>query len=369
MKTLLSPHVSLIVSFLLSICISNPAMRKGISPKSLQQPVSEKALFDSDHIMTITLKGQTKELINDRSENPQYHPFVFSFYNEDSTAVEFPVEIRTRGHFRKLRENCNYPPLMIQFPKQGKHLSTVFREQSKLKLVVPCVSDEYVVREWLVYKIYNLVTPMSFRARLVRIKLEDSRTGKSIASFYGIFLEEEKQVAKRNKATSIEQQLRPEQTKPDVFLTMAVFEYLIGNTDWSVQYMQNIKLLMPDGDPVPITVPYDFDHAGIVNAPYARPAEELLMRSVRERRYRGYCVRDLKVFEPVISKFNQVRNEIHNLYTSNTLLDPKYIKATTRYLDEFYATINNPKSWQRDFAYPCDKNGTGNVVTKGLRED
>jgi hypothetical protein len=258
---------------------------------------------------------------------------------------------------------------LIQFPKDGPQLSSAFREQKKLKLVMPCQGEEYVIREWLVYKLYNLVTPKSFRARLVKVKLEDARNKKSIAPFYGILLEEEKQMAKRNRAVAVEQKLRPEQTQADAFLNMTVFQYLIGNTDWSVQYLHNIKLLMPESQAVPVTVPYDFDHAGIVNAPYAHPAEELRMRSVRERRYRGYCMQDMKAFEPVIAQYNRLKNDIYKTYSDCPLLDAKYIKSTLQYLDEFYATINNPKAWQKEFGYPCDKKGTGNVVIKGLKEE
>ena len=137
----------------------------------------------------------------------------------------------------------------------------------------------------MVYKLYNLVTPKSFKARLVQVTLEDDKNKKPVTPFYGILLEEEKQMAKRNKLVSVVRKIKPEQTQPDAFLNMAVFEYLIGNTDLSVQYLQNIKLLAKDFSAVPVTVPYDFDHAGIVSTPYAQPAEELQMSSVRQRRY------------------------------------------------------------------------------------
>ena len=187
--------------------------------------------------------------------------------------------------------------------------------------------------------------------------------------FYGILLEEEKQMAKRNKMVAVEPKLRPEQTRLEEFLIMAVFQYLIGNTDWSVQYLQNIKLIATDSVSTPVTVPYDFDHAGIVNAPYARPAEELLMNSVRQRRYRGYCMPDIRTFDTIIAKYNNLKTEIYNLYTSCTLIDARYLKSTTQFLDDFYKAINNPKTWQNDFAYPCDQSGTGNVVIKGLKDE
>lgn len=335
----------------------------------LTKTIPEKDLFDSDEIISITLNGNIRQLVNDRADKPTSHPVTLSYKAKDSSEVNIPVQMKTRGHFRKLKGNCKYPPLQISFPADVNRLSAEFSGQKKLKLVMPCAGDEYVIREWLVYKIYNLITPKSFRARLVRINLIDTKNKKQQASFYGFLIEDEKHMASRNKASTVELKLRPEDTKQDAFLTMAVFQYLIGNTDWSVQYLQNIKLLKSDSFPQVITVPYDFDHAGIVSAPYAQPAEQLLMRSVQERRYRGYCITDMKVFDKPIALYNRLKNDIYSLYIKSGLFDEKYIKFVTKYLDEFYATINDPKRWQKDFAYPCDKTGTGNVVIKGLKED
>jgi hypothetical protein len=234
---------------------------------------------------------------------------------------------------------------------------------------MPCRGDEYIVREWLVYKLYNLVTPASFRARLVRVRMQDAGNKKEPPPFYGILLEEEKQMAKRNSFIPVEKKLQPQKTQQEAFLTMAVFQYLVGNTDWSVQYLQNIKLIAKDSTATPITVPYDFDHAGIVDCPYAQPPELLNMVSVRERRYRGYCVQNMEQFEPVIAHYNRLKKDIYNLYSGCELLHPKYIKFSRLYLDEFYKTINNGKEWKRAFAYPCDPKGTGNVVIKGLKSN
>lgn len=336
---------------------------------SVENNFPVEGLFDSDEILEITLKGNVRELLNDRTDKPAYHPITFSYKKSDGIEVSMPVEMKTRGHFRKLRENCTYPPLLIKFSASSVHTSSLFKDQSKLKLVMPCAGEVYIVREWLAYKIYNLVTPQSFKARLVKVKLEDVKSKKAVDPFYGLLLEEEQQMAARNKVSLIEQKLRAQQTQRDVFLKMAVFQYLIGNTDWSIEYLQNIKLIKTNTSSLPATVPYDFDHSGIVNAPYAHPAEELLMQSVLERRYRGYCIPDLKTFEPVIALYNDLKKDIYGLFTNCTYLDAKSLKAIIRFLDGFYETINNTRSWQKDFAYPCDKKGTGNVVIKGLRED
>jgi len=325
-------------------------------------------LFDQQTILDITLSGNLKDMMGDRSDAPKLYPITLSYKGADSVVQTLSIESKTRGHFRKQKGVCDYPPLLLHFNQDEKVQGSLFRDQKNLKLVMPCDGDEYVVREYLAYKIYNLVTPQSFRARLVRVTLDDPKRKKT-NPFYGVLLEEESQVAKRNGLVAVERKIIPEQVEHQVFLNMTTFEYLIGNTDWSVQYLQNIKLLAADSLAVPNTVPYDFDHAGIVNVPYAKPAEELEMSSVKERRYRGYCITDMKQFDSTIALFNRLREPINKLYSDNPILDAKYIKSTLQYLDEFYATINNPKSLQKEFGYPCDKNGTGNVIIRGLKKD
>ncbi len=370
MKHLIWLGLPVILSCSLSLLMLGSLTQKGPYAPDLKKNYVDKGLFETDDPLPFTLKGNLRPLLNDRyDEVPKNYPLTLSYIKEDSSEVSLPVEVKTRGHFRRLKENCSYPPLLIQFAPEGPHLNSIFREQKKVKLVMPCKDDDYIVKEWLVYKIYNLLSPKSFRARLVKVILADDKNKKAPAPFYGILLEEEKQMAKRNQLVSFDRKIVPEQTEQDAFLTMAVFQYLIGNTDWSIQYQQNIKFLGKDSNAVPITVPYDFDHAGIVSAPYAHPAEELQMQSVRERRYRGYCIQDIKAYDGVIEQFNRLKNDIYNLYSNCTLLDAKYIKSTLQYFDDFYATINNPKALKKAFMYPCDPNGTGNVVIKGLKKD
>jgi len=326
-------------------------------------------LFDNDSTLQITMSGNIRDLLNDRGDKPKYHPVVLSYLQDGGAKISIAAEARTRGHFRKLQGNCLYPPLLLHFSNSDTLRSSIFKNQEKLKLVMPCRGDDYVVYEWLVYKLYNVVTPKSFRARLVSLTLQDNKKKKNVLPFYGILLEDESQMAKRNNEITINRKMRPEHTQPDDFLTMAVFQYLVGNTDWSVQYLQNIKLLAADSTELPTTVPYDFDHAGIVNTPYANPAEELHMNSVRERRYRGYCMPDMKQFDSVIALYRRLKPAIYNIYLGCTLLDAKYLKSTLKYLDDFYSTINSPVALQKEFSYPCNKNGTGNVVIKGLKTD
>ena len=181
-----------------------------------------------------------------------------------------------------------------------------------------------------------------------------------------MLLEEDEQMAKRNGFKLMQiKNLSGETTETETFLKMAVFQYMIGNTDWSVPFLHNIRILSVDASSIPSVVPYDFDHAGIVDAPYALPPEQLELRSTQDRRFRGYCITDWKAMDEVIATYNRLKPEIYKVYTGCTLLDAKYIKATTRFLDEFYATINDPKKMKGEFSYPCTNKGA-NYVIKGL---
>jgi hypothetical protein len=218
--------------------------------------------------------------------------------------------------------------------------------------------------------LYNLITPKSFKARLVKVVYHDNVKNKSSDPYFGILLEDEDQMAERNNSHKVEiKKLLPQKTIKEDFLNMAVFQYMIGNTDWSVQYLQNIVLITDDSGHAPSAVPYDFDHAGIVRAPYARPAPELRLQSTQERRYRGYCLLELDQYKPVFDTFNQTKDEFYSIYIDNSLLTKSYINQTIKFLDEFYETINDPKKSKQDFSYPCDPSGTGNIIIKGLREE
>ena len=326
-------------------------------------------LFDSDEILEFTLQGDLKALFKDRGDAPQYHVAALH-YQADQNTIKIPIKIKTRGHFRKISSNCKYPPILLNFSKLSTPKSSVFEGLDKVKLVTPCRGDQYIIHEYLVYKLYNLITLKSFKARLVKVIYQDTVKNKSSDPYYGILLEEEKQMAMRNLASSLKKNgLRPNSIQKEDFLKMAVFEYMIGNTDWSIQFLQNIKLITIDSIRLPIAIPYDFDHAGIVRAPYAMPAAELQMSSTLQRRYRGYCIPEMNRFTEVFKSFNQLKDDFYALYKDNPLLSNRYQNQTLKFLDEFYETINNPKKALEAFSYPCDRSGTGNIVIKGLKKN
>jgi len=324
-------------------------------------------LFNTEEILHFTLTGKLNELYKDISDKNTYHPMLLQLTGKDSNQVALQIMVKTRGHFRKEKGNCTQPPLLLDFPRNEGIKNTPFDHQTKLKLVVPCRGDEYVIEEYLVYKVYNLLSKNSFHARLALVDFEDSLHRKKTETHYCFLLENENPMAARNDCFVMKQKmLMMESTDAGELRKMAVFQYMIGNTDWGVPYLQNIVLIAPDSVTRPFTVPYDFDHAGIVDPPYAGPAPDLELNSILDRLYRGYCEKDLTVFNETFALYNRLKPDIYNIYTSCPLLSAKYIKFVKRYLDDFYSTINNKRTIESEFGKPCTT--SQRVEIKGLKK-
>lgn len=323
-------------------------------------------LFDNEDVLELTLEGDLRPLMRDRSSDPAYREMKLHYKNRNSEIITQDLRVRTRGKFRRL--NCANPPLMFNFKKNDVPVSSPFSGYSKMKVVVPCEGEKYVLREYLVYKIYNALTDYSFRVRLVRLAYHDTRRDKVSEPEYAFLIEDEDDMAARNEADLYKKNnLRPEMIEQDAFLRMSVFAYMIGNTDWSIQYRHNMKIIFLEDRKEFIAVPYDFDLAGVVSSPYAVPAAALQLRSVRERVYRGYCLDDLDKLQPIFRQFRLLKPEIYVTLTRNPLLEKAYIDWAIEYFDEFFEVIDNPKKSSTVFSYPCDASGTGNVVISGIR--
>jgi hypothetical protein len=327
-------------------------------------------LFDSEELLELTISGDVNRLLKDRKGKPEYDEMTLTYTGQNQEKISIPLRIRTRGNFRRQQNICTYPPILLNFSKKNVD-NTVFEGQDKLKLVMPCKGDKYVVREYYAYKIYKILTPKSFNVRLVKLNLEDNGNKvKVIEPFYAFLIEDEDQMAERNGLESVGQDLiRPKQIDAQQFIKMALFQYFIANTDWSVQFRQNIKIIQNPETKEMVAVPYDFDFSGLVLTTYSKPAEELEMSSVRERRYRGYCITNMEHFQKAFVPFNELKDEIYQLYQNSPYLESSYIKSTLKYLDEFYQVINNPKLAERELQYPCLVDGTGDVVIKGLNKN
>jgi len=341
--------------FILLINIDLSAQEKDVKKTS---DYSSSTLFNTDEPFKLTVYYNKKKLFRDVGDDRNYHPVLVRFDDAKNDSNWYKIKVKTRGNFRRNPDNCNLAPLLFQIPKKVRKDGNLFTGQDRLKLVVPCLRNkerfqEYLIQEYLVYKLYNLLTEASYRVRMTNVELIDSLKEDKPIIFTGFFIEETDQMASRLNGREIEiKHFHPGNVNKEQMTMLVVFQYLIGNTDWSVSAGHNIKLLFVDNQNVPLAVPYDFDWSGIVNAAYAKPSEKLDITSVRERVFRGYK-RSMEEFEPVVKLFNQKKEEIYNLYKNCVWLTDKTKENTIEYLDEFYEIINDPKKLEREFIKKC----------------
>jgi hypothetical protein len=316
---------------------------------SAQPKLNRTHFFEDDKLVKMDLSTDLKKLITNKKVET-YQPATVSMHFPDSSVISEEIRLSARGEFR--RTECFVPSIKLDFKNTTSPKLTPL---GKLKLVVGCgthADDErLLLKEFLIYKIYNLFTDKSFRVRLLRINYSDVKGKIKAYSQYGFLIEDVDEMAKRSKCKEVEKTIfLTERTDRQQMTLVAVFQYMIANTDWSVPNYHNIKLMRPvtDSFSLPYTIPYDFDFAGLVDASYAIPKEELGISSVRERLYRGFP-RTMEEIQTTLDIFREKKEVIKKLVMNFELLTPKYRKEMIDYLDEFYKTIENKTLVRRIF--------------------
>jgi hypothetical protein len=238
------------------------------------------------------------------------------------------------------------PPLKLIFNADA---NAALRHLKSLKLVSACrpagMYDQFLLKEYLIYKIYNLITDKSFRVRLLNLGYADSSGRQKTSTEHAFLLEDEKDLAKRNDCREWKGQLPYESADRRQMTVVAVFEYMTGNTDWSVPGNHNIKIISSKTDSLapPYVVPYDFDYSGLVSTNYAAPDEKLGIETVQQRLYRGYP-RTMDELNDALDVFKKQKGNIYALINNFSLLTASSKKEMTNYLDDFFSIINDPRS-------------------------
>lgn len=320
--------------------------------QSQKEVVIKQKLFDTDSILALSLVADFETVFADTGVNRKFYPATL--INGKDTIL---VKIKTRGNFRRDVEICNFPPLMLQFDSLTTK-NTVFEGQKQLKLVTHCQQDstEYeqmVLEEYAIYKMYNLLTANSFRVQLANITYQNPQKTNYKSVKVAFFIENEKKMAKRlgGKLSKKADTIQYLACNTFLMTQTSVFQFMIGNTDWSISNKHNIEIVK-FSDKQPIAIPYDFDLSGLVDAPYANPNPDLGIKNVRERLYRGYCQSDAEL-NLVIENF---KNHKHNLLAIWNNL-PKHTterkQKREKYLEEFYSIIQNKETVKKYFLENC----------------
>jgi hypothetical protein len=311
------------------------------SPAAAQQP---KPLFASNDPIHIVIQAPLSNLSRNRTSNN-----VVQGTLTDPSGQALPVSLSARGITRRAKDVCDFPPLRVRFPSAPPPTS-LFAGQNKLKLVTHCRNAEsfqqYVLLEYSAYRMYNLLTPHSFRVRLANIDYRDEN-GRPIVSRIGYFLEDLGDVARRNgtKQTHAPEQIPAADLNPQDAARYALFQHMLANHDWSMRAgpagddcCHNAELIGPLAPGSTIVIPYDFDFSGYVNAPYATPPEPLHISSVRQRVYRGYCAHNGDALA-VARQMREAKPQLIAAITSTPGLDQRTQARAISFLEPFFADI------------------------------
>lgn len=316
------------------------------------------SLFDSDEIFKISIRADFKELIKHK-EDGEYRDAECSYMLNDTILIRNELKIRARGNYR--RNYCSLPPVMLNF-KKTDYLVVANKDLDKMKMVSVCrqnkTSQQYIFKEYLVYKMYNILTDYSFKTRLIKLSYVDTGEKLKPDSSYAFIIEPVDVLAERHDAIEIESKIMHQDlSNYDHMNFVAVFQFMVGNLDWSVPVQHNIKQLKPLKATTTrdvIVVPYDFDFTGFVNTSYALPPPLLIedAETVRDRIFRGFT-RTPEQFEAVFDLFREKKGEIIELIETFPYLNKSTRTDVLGFIEEFYVIINSERQVNRYFIQGC----------------
>ena len=325
---------------------------------------SKKAPLFASHVpVQATIEAPLFTLMKERPDK-DYLGGTFAYVQDDGTEEVLDLKLRTRGNFRRSVDNCEFTPIRLNFRKKQVD-DTLFDGQDKLKLVTHCMDhkrsfEQHVIREYLAYRILQLMTDKSFGVRLFHVTYVDSDRGRRMTK-YAFVIEDKDDVAERIGMTPVKIH---ETTHYDLDATqdilVNVFQYMIGHTDYSLvrgpppEGCCHNAVLLSESDGPPFTpLAYDFDFSGLVGAPYAVAHPSLRIRNVRERYFRGQC-KNIDLLPDTLQQFLDKKESVYAIIDELDMLTNKDRGEVTRYLDAFFKEISQAETIKNKFLSTCD---------------
>jgi hypothetical protein len=325
------------------------------------RPHRPSPLFRTTTPLELTLTVNLRRIMGDRDTTKHEHPYrsaTLAYRDSAGNPVTLPAEVRVRGIWRL--QNCQFPPLRLKIAKKAAD-PTVFDRERRPKLVTHCRNsddfEQYLLHEYAIYRMHALVTPVALMSRLARVTYVDSASGKPAATRAAVFLEDEDNLAERLGGRVFEMKGVPAgQLEPFDTFVMSLFQFMIGNTDWSVPGLHNIQIIQADSATLPrhLALAYDWDFTGLIRTRYSAPDPRLRIRSVRDRLYRGVCPAEPDLAN-AIALFNERRAAILAVYDGVPGLQPSIARDGREYIEDFFRIINDPRRVRRDIVDACER--------------
>ena len=327
-----------------------------------QEPGKADRLFRSNDVLEVTISAPFKTLMSKRPTEEDL-PGKLSYVDEAGATVELDIGLRTRGKYRRQQRVCPFTPIRLNIKKSAAK-DTLFRKQDKLKLVTHCRngsdrSEQVTMREYLMYRFLNELTGFSYRARLLKITYVYTDKSDKQETRYGFLIEHKARLSKRIDTPILElKHTSVASLSGDHTNVASVFQYFIANTDFSPiasapdDFCCHNSTLFGEVGQAYYSIPYDFDMAGLVDAPYAEPNPKFRIRTVRHRLYRGRCQNN-QYLPASLRKFNDKRETFYSLVDGMSDLNDRSKKGMYVLMDRFYKLINDPGSVEKKLVRKC----------------
>ncbi|MEM6319732.1 MAG: hypothetical protein AAF960_18820 [Bacteroidota bacterium] len=291
-------------------------------------------LYEEEALISLEITGDLAHLFAAKHADDHYHPATIRVEKGDSI-LNFAIELARRGVTR--RRICDFPPIKLEFSKEDL-VEKGFSGFDDYKLVTHCLEgeDEFVLKEYLTYKLFNQLTDKSFRVRLAKIRYVDESGQAPDGTHFGFLIEDNKEMAARLGGNLVNpNKYKITRLDKEQYKKMVLFQYMIGNTDWNLSKGHNIKWVQTEIDGAPTPVPYDFDYCGLVNAPYAVPHPQIPIDSVRQRflQWRGKSMDELW---PTYEVFKSQKEELLKIFQLLDHLDKTAHADMLNFLSPFF---------------------------------
>jgi hypothetical protein len=323
----------------------------------LAQAVEEKNnLFESENMLYFNLTLPMDSFLNNDFSESKKYPASLSYPGDNGVTKIARVNLSKRGHFRKSFNVCDFPPLRIHF-NNALMQDSIFAGLKKIKLVTHCQNydsafNQYILMEYYIYRMYNLLTQRSFRVRLAKVTYSDQAKKYDPMMKWAFFIENPSDLAYRinGKLLSI-RYISPENTDPYYYALMSLFQFMIISQDWSVSLLHNLELVGIYPGLLPITIPYDFDMAGIMNIPYDSHLLDFRKGKEPKRVFLAEKV-DKKAFDRAILKFKKGKSDIYALVNTSAYLQDSTKVLFIKHLNDFYFLLDDPLTLRKTFIRP-----------------
>lgn len=299
------------------------------------------SMLQYNEAVNVTIETDLDSLINVRRRE-SYQPAKFIYENQTGETITRPLKVKPRGKYR--RRVCDFPTIKLNFSKKNLKADGMAKYDD-YKVVTHCLDDkktskENVLKEYLVYKMYNVLSENSYQVQFMNMTYVDSKEKMNSLKRSGFMIEDTGELEDRIGVEVLSEPKLPiDSFDLEQYNFVALFQYMIGNVDWrATPFAKNAKVMQVPGETKYKIIPYDFDFSGVVEVSYMRLAEHLNQKNNRQRIFLGHITKQ-KDLQPNFERFVAKKEALLKCIDDFNLLSKSSRKGIKKYIESFYEDI------------------------------